>query len=91
MREMLVISLTFSQLNIPDCQLNYLDIYDGFDQNGKLLRRYCGSNATQQVKLISRRNVLFVMLKAGGNYDGVEIKHVQFEAKYKAKINSKRK
>ncbi|XP_028403903.1 uncharacterized protein LOC114526488 [Dendronephthya gigantea] len=83
------ISLRFPTLHVPDCNNNYLDIYDGMDQaNGSArLLRYCGENATSGTRLTSKTNQLFITFKSGNNTVSSETdssKALGFYAEYKA-------
>ncbi|XP_046849368.1 uncharacterized protein LOC124442889 [Xenia sp. Carnegie-2017] len=58
------ISLRFKQLNLLDCEHNYLKIYAGQSENSSmLLAVYCGRNATSGAQMISTTNELFIVMK----------------------------
>ena len=62
------ILLKFQTLQVPSCEENYLDIYDGGSAKGsKLLARFCGGNATTGANVISTTNYLHIVLKSGNN------------------------
>ncbi|XP_028403639.1 uncharacterized protein LOC114526281 [Dendronephthya gigantea] len=64
----LPISLKFQTIHVPDCNNNYLDIYDGQTANGSaLLSRFCGENATSGTTLISITSQLYIVFKSGNN------------------------
>ena len=62
-----VISLNFSELDIPSCDNTFLRIYDGTNEKAPLLGTYCGSNASTQVEITSSTNSLYVVANSGRN------------------------
>ena len=81
------ILLKFLTLTIPNCQENYLDIYDGISKNGStLLARFCGKNATKDAEVMSEVNNLYIVFKSGNNSERTEdsVKSLGFYAKYEA-------
>lgn len=82
------ILLKLQTINIPNCEENYLDIYDGRHDNAStLLARFCGKNATSGAKVTSKMNNLYIVLKSGNNYarnSGDLSKSLGFYAEYEA-------
>ncbi|XP_028403866.1 uncharacterized protein LOC114526459 [Dendronephthya gigantea] len=73
-----VVSLTLTSINIPSCTGNYMNIYDGVDDNASLMMSLCGNNATSGVRLRTTTNNMFIILKSrlsSGN--------MHFQADYK--------
>ncbi|XP_028399576.1 uncharacterized protein LOC114522985 isoform X2 [Dendronephthya gigantea] len=60
-----VISLNFSEMNIPSCDDTFLRIYDGANEKAPLLGTFCGSNASKQVQISSSTNSLYVVANSG--------------------------
>ncbi|XP_028399914.1 uncharacterized protein LOC114523247 [Dendronephthya gigantea] len=60
-----VITLSFSELTILNCDDTFLRIYDGADGKAPLLGSYCGSNASKQVQISSSTNSLYVVANSG--------------------------
>ena len=89
-RESLVISLSFTFIRIPNCEENYIDIYDGSDDTFPLLARYCDLNATKGNIVRSTGNNLYVVLKSGNNSLQQAI-HPKFNANYKTQLTPESK
>ena len=73
-----VVSLALTSINIPSCMGNYMNIYDGLDDNASLMMSLCGNNATSGVRLRSTTRNMFIALRSrlsGGN--------MHFQADYK--------
>lgn len=84
--EGLVVSLNFTYLLMPNCQENYIDIYDGVTETSSLLVRYCGSNATTgNERIVSSRNSVYLILKSGNNSQNRDIS-LGFQAEYRAEV-----
>ncbi|XP_046842956.1 cubilin-like isoform X2 [Xenia sp. Carnegie-2017] len=82
--ETFVILLKFSILNIPQCNDKFLTIYDGLIDTSRLLGKYCGENATAQVKILSSTNQLFIVGNCGSN-ESYSRSVFRFQAQYNAK------
>ena len=84
----LKISLSFLTLNIPSCEENYLEIYDGSSDNtSTLLAKFCDENATSGARVVSEVNSLYIVLKSGNNSarnTEDSSKGLEFYAKYEA-------
>ena len=81
--ETFVISLTFSMLNIPQCNDTYLYIYNGPNCKSSLLGKYCGENATAGMEIRSSTNHLLIVGNSGSY--GTHLKNVfAFRAHYSA-------
>ncbi|XP_028403791.1 uncharacterized protein LOC114526399 isoform X2 [Dendronephthya gigantea] len=83
------ISLEFLSLNIPNCEENSIDVYDGQSDNASKtvhLATFCGVNATSGAKVTSRTNRLFIVLKSGNNslWNEDLSKRIQFYAVYES-------
>ena len=82
------ISLKFPYLDVPNCEVNSLDVYDGDSANtSTLLAKFCGDNATSEATMMSTANNLYIALKSGNNFeDGTEdvSKRLRFRAEYKS-------
>ena len=61
------VSLTFTSLNIPRCNGNYMNVYDGVDDAAPIILSLCGENATSGITLRSTGNNMFIMLISGQN------------------------
>ena len=68
MNESSRILLKFQTLHVPNCEENYLDVYDG-NKGSTLLARFCGENATSGAKVKSMTNYLYIIFKSGNNMD----------------------
>ena len=83
--------MKFQTLDVPNCNENYLDIYDGSNDVGStLLARLCGGKATSGKTVMSTMNTLYIVLKSGNNsawsnstMENVG-KRLRFHAEYKA-------
>ena len=81
MRKNRFILLNFVNLSVPNCNENFVKIYDGVNDTARLLKTYCGSNATSGNTIVSSTNNLFVVLKSGTYSKDTRIV-VGFDAKY---------
>jgi hypothetical protein len=73
--------LTLTSVNIPSCDANYMNIYDGLDDTAPILASLCGNNATSGTRLHSTGNNMFIMLKSGQN--SLNGGNMQFQADFK--------
>ena len=84
----LLISLKFHNLSVPNCEENFIDIYDGKGmEESTMLARFCGNNATSGTNIASKTNNLYIVFKSGNNSakeDGNTSKSLGFNAKYEA-------
>ena len=80
-----LILLNFVNLNVPNCIENFVKIYGGVNDKARLLKTYCGSNATSGSTIVSSTNNLFVVLKSGTYSKDTGIV-VGFEAKYSTQL-----
>ena len=83
------ISVEFLTLNIPNCEENFIDVYDGQGDNASKtvqLARFCGVNATSGAKVTSSTNRLFIVLKSGNNslWNEDLSKRIKFYAVYES-------
>ena len=81
--ESLAVLLKFVSLGIPNCEKNYIDIFDGGNDRATLLARYCGWNSTLGKTLLTTGNKVFVVLKSGNN-SGNPTNYLGFHARYEA-------
>ena len=80
-----LILLTFANLNVPNCTENFVKIYDIVNDKVRLLKTYCGSNATSGSTIVSSTNNLYVVLKSGTYSKDTGIV-VGFDAKYSTQL-----
>ena len=76
-----LVLLSFDNLNVPNCTENFVKIFDGVNDRGRLLKTYCGSNAISGSTIVSATNNVYVVLKSGTYSKDTGIV-VGFEAKY---------
>ena len=76
-----LILLKFVILTVPNCNENFVKIFDGVNDRTRLLTTYCGSNAKSGSTIVSSGNNLFVVLKSGTYSKDTRIV-VGFDAKY---------
>ena len=76
-----LVSLNFTSIHVPNCQENYIEIYDGENETFPLLARYCGLNATEGNKVESTGNNVYMVLKSGNN-SLIPGMHPKFNANY---------
>ena len=74
------VSLTFTSINIPGCDGNYMNIYDGVDDVAPIIMSLCGKNATSRIRLRSTGNKMFITLRSGQNSQNGE--NMQFQANF---------
>ena len=84
--ETLVVLLHFPYLQLPNCQENFINIYDGKNETYSLLASYCGSNATEGRKeMVSTTNSVYVFLKYRSSSKNAEIS-MAFRAEYSSLV-----
>ncbi|XP_046839077.1 uncharacterized protein LOC124433357 [Xenia sp. Carnegie-2017] len=88
--ETFVISLTFSMLNIPQCNDTYLYNYNGPNIKFPLLGKYCKENATAGMEIRSSTNHLYIIGNSG-SYGSNQKSVFRFRAKYIAHNPEKEK
>ena len=79
--ESLVVSLDFTHLSVPDCEENFVKIYDGVNDAAPILATYCGLNASSRRTVMSTSNNVFVVLKSGNNSKSPDTL-LRFQAEY---------
>jgi hypothetical protein len=85
-----VISIEFTQLQLPKCQESYLAVYDGDDEDAPLLEKYCDSK-TQKNRIVSSGNEVLVTLKVfAPKGDFMNSSQPKFQAKYIARRSTGR-
>ena len=75
------VSLTLTLVNIPSCDANYMNIYDGLDDTAPILMSLCGNNATSGIRLRSTGNNMFILFRSGQN--SLNGGNMQFQADFK--------
>ena len=80
-----MILLYFVNLNVPNCNENFVKIYGGVNDKARLVKTYCGLNATSGSTIVSSTNNLFVVLKSGTYSKDTGIV-VGFDAKYSTQL-----
>jgi hypothetical protein len=81
-----VISIEFTQLQLPKCEESYLAVYDGVNEAAPLLEKYCKSK-TQKNRIVSSGNKVFVILKSLTPQKDFS-RQPKFEVKYIAQRSS---
>ena len=57
--------LSFEELIVPNCQDKFLTIYDGTNDTAPLRGKFCGTNASKSIEILSSTNSLFLVANSG--------------------------
>ena len=74
--------LSFKELIVPNCQYKFLTIYDGSNDTTPLRGRFCGTNASKSIEILSSANSLFLVASYVTDPKSVFSFHAHYNAEH---------